>query len=167
LRNEKHEPLTLGLLQGCLDIGAMVILSLLYFIWAGRTLLGFCLFTCTFISLFSSGSGRTQQLFQPCKQALPVVGNPSATPCSDSTSLNFEVSNRPTHITAHLQAHKANTQKPTCKRAVILPHTGHTLLFDSKTMTLIICDKTFNLSIGIIAITFQVCTGRLKEQLPK
>jgi hypothetical protein len=48
------------------------ILSLLCFIWAGRTLLGFCLLTCTFISLFSSGSGRTQQQFQPCKQALPV-----------------------------------------------------------------------------------------------
>jgi hypothetical protein len=42
-------PLTLGLLQGWLDIGAMVILSLLCFIWAGQTLLGFCLLTCTFI----------------------------------------------------------------------------------------------------------------------
>jgi hypothetical protein len=60
----------LGLLQGWLDIGAMVILSLLCFIWAGRTLLGFCLLT-----LISSGSGRTQLLFQPCKQALPVGGN--------------------------------------------------------------------------------------------
>ncbi len=68
----KNEPPTLGLLQGWLDIGAMVILSLLCFIWAGQTSLGFCLLTCTFISLFSSGSGRTQQLFQPCKQALPV-----------------------------------------------------------------------------------------------
>jgi hypothetical protein len=46
------------LLQGWLDIGAM---------------LSFCLLTCTFISLISSGSGRTQQQFQPCKQALPVV----------------------------------------------------------------------------------------------
>jgi hypothetical protein len=63
------------LLQGWLDIGAMVILSLLYFIWAGRTLLSFCLLTCTFISLFGSGSGRTQQLFQPCKQALLVGGH--------------------------------------------------------------------------------------------
>ena len=53
--------LTLGLLQGWLDIGAMVILSLLCFIWAGRTLLGFCLLTCTFISLFSSGSGLDEQ----------------------------------------------------------------------------------------------------------
>jgi hypothetical protein len=68
----------LGLLQGWLDIGAMGILSLLCFIWAGRTLLGFCLLTCTFISLFSSGSGRTQQLFQPCKQALPVSGDARA-----------------------------------------------------------------------------------------
>jgi hypothetical protein len=53
--------LTLGLLQGWLDVGAMVILSLLCFIWAGRTLLGFCLLTCTFISLFSSGSGQDKQ----------------------------------------------------------------------------------------------------------
>jgi hypothetical protein len=65
----------LGLLQGWLDIGAMVILSLLCFIWAGRTLLGFCLLTCTFISLISSGSGRTSNEFQPCKQALPVGRN--------------------------------------------------------------------------------------------
>jgi len=52
---------TLGLLQGWLDIGAMVILSLLCFIWAGQTLLGFCLLTCTFISLISSGSGLDEQ----------------------------------------------------------------------------------------------------------
>jgi hypothetical protein len=65
----------LGLLQGWLDIGAMVILSLLCFIWAGQTSLVFCLLTCTFISLISSGSGRTSNEFQPCKQALPVSGN--------------------------------------------------------------------------------------------
>jgi hypothetical protein len=70
----------LGLLQGWLDIGAMVILSLLCFIWAGQTSLGFCLLTCTFISLISSGSGRTQQQFQPCKQALPVACKRSVTP---------------------------------------------------------------------------------------
>jgi len=70
---------TLGLLQGWLDVGAMVILSLLCFIRAGHTLLGFCLLTCTFISLISSGSGRTQQQFQPCKQALPVSGKFMAT----------------------------------------------------------------------------------------
>jgi hypothetical protein len=35
-------PLTLGLLQGWLDVEAMVILSLLCFIWAGQTLLDFC-----------------------------------------------------------------------------------------------------------------------------
>jgi hypothetical protein len=52
---------TLGLLQGWLDIGAMVIFSLLCFIWAGRSLLSFCLLTCTFISLFSSGSGLDEQ----------------------------------------------------------------------------------------------------------
>jgi hypothetical protein len=57
----KGLPPTLGLLQGWLDIGAMVILSLLCFIWAGRTLLGFCLLTCTFISLISSGSGQDEQ----------------------------------------------------------------------------------------------------------
>jgi len=62
----------LGLLQGWQDIGAMVILSLLCFIWAGQTLLGFCLLTSTFISLISSGSGRTNNEFQPCKQALLV-----------------------------------------------------------------------------------------------
>ncbi len=59
---------TLGLLQGWLDIGAMVILSLLCFIWAGPTSLGFCLLTCTFISLISSGSGRTSNEFQPCSK---------------------------------------------------------------------------------------------------
>jgi len=58
---QKAEPLTLGLLQGWLEIGAMVILSLLCFIWAGHTLLGFCLLTCTFISLISSGSGQDEQ----------------------------------------------------------------------------------------------------------
>jgi hypothetical protein len=63
----------LGLLQGWLDIGAMVILSLLCFIWAGRTLLGFCLLTCTFISLFSSGSGRTSNEFQPCSKPCPLA----------------------------------------------------------------------------------------------
>jgi len=47
----------LGLLQGWQDIGAMGILSLLCFIWAGHTLLSFWLLTCTFISLISSGSG--------------------------------------------------------------------------------------------------------------
>ena len=65
---EVTQQATLGLLQGWLDIGAMVILSLLCFIWAGRTLLGFCLLTCTFISLFSSGSGRTSNEFQPCSK---------------------------------------------------------------------------------------------------
>jgi hypothetical protein len=40
-------PPTLGLLQGWLDIGTMVILSLLCFIWAGQTLLVFCLLTFT------------------------------------------------------------------------------------------------------------------------
>ncbi|MBK7308906.1 MAG: hypothetical protein IPI88_19100 [Chitinophagaceae bacterium] len=61
------------MLQGWQDVGAMVILSLLGFIWAGRTLLGFCLLTCTFISLISSGSGRTQQLFQPCSKPCPLA----------------------------------------------------------------------------------------------
>jgi hypothetical protein len=63
----------LGLLQGWLDIGAMVILSLLCFIWAGQTPLSFCLLTCTFIPLISSGSGRTQQLFQPCSKPCPLA----------------------------------------------------------------------------------------------
>jgi hypothetical protein len=74
LTSEKAERTTLGLLQGWLDVEAMNILSLLFFIWAGRSNLGFCLLTFTFISLISSGYGRTQQLFQPCKQALPVSG---------------------------------------------------------------------------------------------
>jgi len=56
-----YERTTSGLLQGWLDIGAMVILSLLFFIWAGQTSLGFCLLTCTFISLISSGSGLGEQ----------------------------------------------------------------------------------------------------------
>jgi hypothetical protein len=37
----KHKQVTLGLLQGWLDIGAMVILSLFCFIWAEHTLLAF------------------------------------------------------------------------------------------------------------------------------
>jgi hypothetical protein len=57
----EDERTTLALLQGWLDVGAMVILSLLYFIWAGPTLLGFCLLTCTLISLFSSGSWQDEQ----------------------------------------------------------------------------------------------------------
>jgi len=65
--------LTLGLLQGWLDVGAMVILSLLYFIWAGQTLLGFFLLTFTFISLFSSGSGWTSNEFQPCSKPCPLA----------------------------------------------------------------------------------------------
>jgi hypothetical protein len=52
---------TLDLLQGWLDIGAMVILSLLCFVWAGPTPPGFCLLTCTFISLISNGSGLDEQ----------------------------------------------------------------------------------------------------------
>ena len=63
----------MGLLQGWLDIGAMVILSLLCFIWAGQTSLGFCLLTCTFISLISSGSGRTSNEFQPCSKPCPLA----------------------------------------------------------------------------------------------
>jgi hypothetical protein len=50
----------------------MVILSMLCFICAGRTLLGFCLLTCTFISLISSGSGRTSNEFQPCSKPCPL-----------------------------------------------------------------------------------------------
>jgi hypothetical protein len=51
----------LGLLQGWPDIEEMVILSLLCFIWAGQTSLGFCWLTCTFISLISIGSGQDEQ----------------------------------------------------------------------------------------------------------
>jgi hypothetical protein len=41
-------------------------------IWAGFTVLGFCLLTCTFISLNSSGSGRTGNEFQPCSKPCPL-----------------------------------------------------------------------------------------------
>jgi hypothetical protein len=68
----------MSLLQGWLAVRAMVILSLLYFIWAGRTLLSFYLLTCTFISIINSGSALVQQLFQPCKQDLHVVRKQSA-----------------------------------------------------------------------------------------
>ena len=72
----------MGLLQGWLDIGAMVILSLLCFIWAGQTSLGFCLLTCTFISLISSGSGRTSNEFQPCSKPCPLckIGSTCSAP---------------------------------------------------------------------------------------
>jgi hypothetical protein len=69
----KKRQLTLGLLQGWLDFGAMVILSQLCFIWAGRSSLGFCLLTCTFTSLISSGSGRTSNEFQPCSKPCPLA----------------------------------------------------------------------------------------------
>ena len=49
---------TLGLLLGWQNIVAMVILSLLCFIWAGQTSLGFCLLPCTFISLISPDKYR-------------------------------------------------------------------------------------------------------------
>jgi ketosteroid isomerase-like protein len=61
------------LLQGWLDIGAMGIFSLLCFIRAGQSILGFCLLTCTFISLISSGSGRTSNEFQPCSKPCPLA----------------------------------------------------------------------------------------------
>jgi len=32
-----------------------------------------CLLTCTFISLFSSGSGRTSNEFQPCSKPCPLA----------------------------------------------------------------------------------------------
>lgn len=51
----------MGLLQGWLDVGAMVILSLLCFLWAGNTLLGFCLLMCTYISFINSDSGMDEQ----------------------------------------------------------------------------------------------------------
>jgi len=71
LNGENKTAAYMGLLQGWLDIRAMVILSLLCFIWAGRTLLGFCLLTYTFISLISSGSGQTSNEFQPFSNAGP------------------------------------------------------------------------------------------------
>jgi hypothetical protein len=70
---DKSERTTFGLLQGWLDIGAMGILSLLCFIWAGPTLLGFCLLACTFISLINSGSGQTSNEFQPCSKPCPLA----------------------------------------------------------------------------------------------
>ncbi|MFZ1790888.1 MAG: hypothetical protein WAT92_21365 [Saprospiraceae bacterium] len=69
---EKAVQVTLGLLQGWLDIGAIghFIAVLLHLGWI--TLLGFCLLNCTFISLISSGSGRTSNEFQPCSKPCPV-----------------------------------------------------------------------------------------------
>jgi len=58
------------LLQGWLDIGAMGILSLLCFIWAGQTLLGFCLLTCTFI--FNQHRFRADTATIPALQASPA-----------------------------------------------------------------------------------------------
>jgi hypothetical protein len=63
----------LGLLQGWLDIGAMGILSLLCIIWAGHSILGFCLLTCTFISLISSGSGLDIKKYQHSSKLWPLV----------------------------------------------------------------------------------------------
>jgi len=53
--------ITSGLLQGWLDIGAIGHFIAINFIWAGQTSLSFCLLTCTFISLISSGSGQDEQ----------------------------------------------------------------------------------------------------------
>jgi hypothetical protein len=71
------------LLQGWLDIGAMVILSLLCFIWARQTLLGFCLLTCTFISLISPDSYRG---FRADTATIPAL---QASPARYVTLLNI------------------------------------------------------------------------------
>ena len=72
-KSQRHKASTLGLLQGWRGIVAMVILSLLVFIWSEQTSLGFCLLTCTFISLTcrqagrsAAVPGRTSNEFQPC-----------------------------------------------------------------------------------------------------
>jgi len=49
------------LLQAGLDVVIFGCSSLSASVWAGQTPVGFCLLSFTFISLFSSGWGRTQQ----------------------------------------------------------------------------------------------------------
>jgi len=51
---------TLGLLQGWLDIGTMVILSLLCFIWAGQTSPGF-LFVNLYFYIFNQQRFRADE----------------------------------------------------------------------------------------------------------
>jgi superfamily I DNA and RNA helicase len=61
------------LCKSWLEIGAMGILSLLCFIWAGQTSLGFYLLTCTFIFLINSGFGGKSNEFQPCSITCSLV----------------------------------------------------------------------------------------------
>jgi len=60
LGDEKLLP-TKVLLQAGHDVVIFGYGSLSASVWAGQASLGFCLLSCTFISLFSSGWGRTQQ----------------------------------------------------------------------------------------------------------
>jgi len=59
----KHERTT-KVLQGMTLLSSAAALYQLR-LWAGRAMLGFCLLSFTFITLFSSGWGRTQQLSLP------------------------------------------------------------------------------------------------------
>jgi len=60
------------LLQAGQDVVIFGCGSLSASVRAGQASLGFCLLSFTFITLFSSGWGRTQQLI-PCLQQYPVV----------------------------------------------------------------------------------------------
>jgi hypothetical protein len=55
-----QDKVTLGLLQGWLDIGAMVILSLLCFIWAGHTIVGL-LFVNLYFYIFNQQRFRADE----------------------------------------------------------------------------------------------------------
>jgi hypothetical protein len=56
----------------------MIISLLLCFMWAGHTLLGFCLLTCTFIFIQQRFRADTATI-PALQQALPVGGNCSET----------------------------------------------------------------------------------------
>jgi hypothetical protein len=72
---EERQQATRSFVQAGLDVQTWVVCIAV--LWFGRTetKLGFCLLTCTLISLISSGSGRTSNKFQPCSKPSSLVAS--------------------------------------------------------------------------------------------
>jgi len=72
--------------------------------------------------IFSIGLQFRADVFQipQQRQALPVVGNPSATPYTNSKQYCMTHSKKPQHKLQHICRHtKPSAQNQTCKRAAI------------------------------------------------
>ena len=102
----------------------MGILSLLYFIRAGQTLVGFYLLTSSLVFLLGSGSGRDKHLFQPCKQALFVVRHPIEHPTHIQTSMTLPT--RPHAIFSTWQGTQTQTQSQPCQELKMPTHSPPT-----------------------------------------